>query len=62
MEEFDLDRYLRASMRVDLMDRTMAELPGMDGSAIFRHARAEALGRAASIPGRAPGMWTAVPA
>jgi hypothetical protein len=44
------------------LDRTMAELPGMDGSAIFRHARAEALGRAASIPGRAPGMWTAVPA
>ena len=44
------------------MDRTMAELPGMEGSAIFRHARAEARGRAASIPGRAPGMWTAVPA
>jgi rubrerythrin len=44
------------------MDRTMAELPGMEGSAIFRHARSEARGRAASIPGRAPGMWTAVPA
>jgi rubrerythrin len=44
------------------MDRTMAQLPGMEGSAIFRHARAEARGRAASIPGRAPGMWTAVPA
>ena len=44
------------------MDRTMAELPGMEGSAIFRHARDEARGRVASIPDRAPGMWTAVPA
>jgi rubrerythrin len=44
------------------MDRTMAELPGMGGCAIFLHARDEAQGRAAAIPGRAPGMWSAVPA
>jgi len=37
------------------MDRTMAELPGMEGSAIFRHARDEARGRVASFPDRAPG-------
>jgi len=37
------------------MDRTMAELPEMEGSAIFRHARAEARGREAWIAGRAPG-------
>jgi len=43
------------------MDRTIAELPGMGGCAIFRHARDDARGRAASIPDRAPGMWTAVP-
>ena len=44
------------------MDRTMAELPGMGGCAIFLHARDEAQGRAAAIPGRAPGMRSAVPA
>jgi rubrerythrin len=44
------------------MDRTMAELPGMNGCAIFRHARDEAQGRAAAVPERAPGMWSAVPA
>lgn len=44
------------------MDRTIAELPGMQGSAIFRRARDEARGRAASVPDRAPGMWTSVPA
>ena len=32
------------------MDRTMAELPGMEGCAIFRHARDEAKGRAAAVP------------
>jgi len=44
------------------MDRAMAELPGMGGCAIFRHARDEAQGRAAAVPERAPGMWSAVPA
>jgi hypothetical protein len=44
------------------MDRTMAELPGMKGCAIFRHARDEAQGRAAAVPERAPGMWSAIPA
>ena len=44
------------------MDRTIAELPGMQGSAIFRRARDAARGRAASVPDRAPGMWTSVPA
>ena len=43
------------------MDRTMAELPGMEGCTIFRRARDEARGREDRIPARAPGMWTAVP-
>jgi len=44
------------------MDRTIAELPGMQGSEIFRRARREAQARAVRIPARAPGMWAAVPA
>ena len=44
------------------MDRTIAELPGMQGCEIFRRARLEARRRSERIPARAPGMWAAVPA
>jgi hypothetical protein len=44
------------------MDRTIGELPGMQGCEIFRRARVQAGGRADRIPAAAPGMWVAVPA
>jgi rubrerythrin len=44
------------------MDRTMAELPGMERCSIFRKARAESLERGGAISARAPGMWSSVPA
>jgi rubrerythrin len=44
------------------MDRTIGELPGMNGCELFRRARTQARDRADRIPLRAPGMWAAVPA
>ena len=59
--DIPVNREISLEMPDDL-DRTMAELPGMGGCAIFRHAREEAQGRADAVPERAPGMWSAVPA
>ena len=42
------------------MDRTMAELPGMGGARSSAERAAEARDGRPRIPGRAPGMWTAV--
>jgi rubrerythrin len=47
---------------VEEMDRTIAELPGMRGLAIFRNAYEEAFARRHRIDAHAPGMWRAVPA
>jgi rubrerythrin len=44
------------------MDRTMTELPGMRGMAIFADARRGALARADRVRSHAPGMWRAAPA
>jgi rubrerythrin len=44
------------------MDRTMAELPGMRGCAIFRGAHDEAYERRHEIHAHPPGVWRTVPA
>ncbi len=43
------------------MDETIAELPGLERSAIFRRARIGALARADRIRPNAPGMWRRMP-
>ncbi len=44
------------------MDRTMADLPGLQSLAVFAEARRKALARADRVRAHAPGMWRAVPA
>jgi rubrerythrin len=43
------------------MDATIGELPGLEGSTIFRRARTAAAGRAQRISPHAPGMWRRTP-
>lgn len=46
----------------DEMDRTMAELPGLEGCRFFARAGREAAARASTVTTSAPGMWRATPA
>jgi rubrerythrin len=43
------------------MDATIAELPGLERSSIFRRARTAAAGRADRVSAHAPGMWRRTP-
>jgi rubrerythrin len=43
------------------MDASISELPGLEGSSIFRRARLGAAGRAHRISAHAPGMWRRTP-